>query len=340
MSEDTNGSAATGMEQRQKMGKEMIDLEMTSVLINSTDLACQKMKVTAEEQEDLLVCMELPAEEENIKLDGFGVRGKEANLHSDCERALQNLVLGGNPTHSMEITREVFRYQVRSGSRSSASPDFDPSDILHGRGGGGGAHDNEHHHNSDNLVFENFETVPALLLGPENAPAPNPEGAAGVDDGALLGVLAGGRASVEARPDHPEEDSAHHGEHVAGVGGALLAAQVVVRVIQHARHRQAEVGAEHVHEDRVPRVNGFDVVAAEDLVDDEDDDLEDGHDDQLQRRGDAEHHAEADEDGRGGEVRGDERAHVHVDVGPGAVAVGRGELLGVGDPILVNLGSR
>ena len=82
------------------------------------------------------------------------------------------------------------------------------------------------------------------------------------------------------------------------------------------------------------------VVAAEDLVDDEDDDLEDGHDDQLQRRGDAEHHAEADEDGRGGEVRGDERAHVHVDVGPGAVAVGRGELLGVGDPILVNLGSR
>ena len=82
------------------------------------------------------------------------------------------------------------------------------------------------------------------------------EGAAGVDDGALLGVLAGGRASVEARPDHPEEDSAHHGEHVAGVGGALLAAQVVVRVVQHARHRQPEVGAEHVHEDRVPGVDG------------------------------------------------------------------------------------
>ena len=74
MSEDTNGSAATGMEQRQKMWKEMVDLEMTSVLFNSTDLACQKMKVTAEEQEDLLVCMELPAEEENLKLDGFGVR--------------------------------------------------------------------------------------------------------------------------------------------------------------------------------------------------------------------------------------------------------------------------
>ena len=135
MSEDTNGSAATGMEmeQRQKMWKEMIDLKMTSVSFNSTDLACQKMKVTAEEQEDLLVSMELPAEEE--KLDGFGVRGKEANLHSDCERALQNLVLGGNPKHSMKITREVFRYQVRSGSRSSASADFDPSDILHGSGG-------------------------------------------------------------------------------------------------------------------------------------------------------------------------------------------------------------
>ena len=69
MSEDTNGSAATGMEQRQKMWKEMIDLKMTSVSFNSTDLACQKMKVTAEEQEDLLVCMELPAEEENFKLD-------------------------------------------------------------------------------------------------------------------------------------------------------------------------------------------------------------------------------------------------------------------------------
>ena len=252
MSEDTNGSAATGMQELQKM----LDLKMTLVSSNSIVLACQKMKVEAKEQEDLLGYVELPAEEENIKLDGSGDRGKEANLHSDCERALQNLVLGGNPTHNMKITREVFRYQVRSGSRSSASPDFDPSDILHGRGGGGGAHDNEHHHNSDNLVFENFETVPALLLGPENAPAPNPEGAAGVDDGALLGVLAGGRASVEARPDHPEEDSAHHGEHIAGVGGALLAAQVVVRVIQHARHRQPEVGAEHVHEDRVPGVDG------------------------------------------------------------------------------------
>ena len=113
MSEDTNGSAATGMQELQKM----LDLKMTLVSSNSIVLACQKMKVEAKEQEDLLEYVERPAEEENIKLDGSGDRGKEANLHSDCERALQNLVLGRNPTHSMKINRDadVFGYRVRSG---------------------------------------------------------------------------------------------------------------------------------------------------------------------------------------------------------------------------------
>ena len=67
-----------------------------------------------------------------------------------------------------------------------------------------------------------------------------------------------------ARAD-PKEAATREG------GNTLLAAQVVVRVVQHARHRQPEVGAEHVHKDRVPRVDGSDEVAAEDLVDDKDD---------------------------------------------------------------------
>ena len=174
MSEDTNRSAATGTEELQKMRQEM------TLVSKSIVSARQKinMKGAVKEQEDLLMYLELPAEEEkivgvdnlakaegaenlfavmikDIKLDGSRDSGEEANLYSDCdcERALQNFVPGGNPAHSMEITRDVFGYQVRSGSRSAASSDFDPSDIPHGRGGRGGAPDHEPHHNTNNLVF-------------------------------------------------------------------------------------------------------------------------------------------------------------------------------------------
>ena len=158
MSEDTIRSAATGTEELQKMRQEM------TLVSKSIGSACQKinMKVEFKEQEDLLLYLELPAEEEkivgvdnlataegaenllavmikDIKLDGSRDSGEEANLYSDCERALQNFVLGGNPTHSRKITRDVFGYQVRAGSRSTASSDFDPSDIPQGRGGRGGA---------------------------------------------------------------------------------------------------------------------------------------------------------------------------------------------------------
>ena len=73
----------------------------------------------------------------DIKLDGSGDKGEEANLHSDCEKALRNFVPGGNNAHNVNIARDVFGNEVRSGNRSSASSEDDPSDVLYGRGGGG-----------------------------------------------------------------------------------------------------------------------------------------------------------------------------------------------------------
>ena len=35
------------------------------------------------------------------------------------------------------------------------------------------------------------------------------QGVVGVDDGPLLGVTAGRRPAIEARPEHPEEDCSH-----------------------------------------------------------------------------------------------------------------------------------
>ena len=43
-----------------------------------------------------------------------------------------------------------------------------------------------------------------------------------VEHGAVLGLPVRGRGAVEAGPEHPEEDGAHHGEEVGVVAGALL----------------------------------------------------------------------------------------------------------------------
>ena len=77
----------------------------------------------------------------------------------------------------------------------------------------------------------------------------------------------------------------YHGEHVAGVGGSLLAARSLVLVVEDPRHRQAEIGSENVNEDCVTRVHCLEVVPPYDLIDDEDDGLQHCHHHQLDGRG-------------------------------------------------------
>ena len=128
-----------------------------------------------------------------------------------------------------------------------------------------------------------------------------------------------------------------HGEHVAGVGGAHLAAPVMLRVVQHSGHGQSEVGAKQVDEDGVSGVHSPEVVAADDLIDHEDDGLEDGHDHELSGGRDPEHHPEGDEDSGGGEVCGDEGPDIHINEGPGALTLVRTKLNSGGNSILTNL---
>ena len=68
----------------------------------------------------------------------------------------------------------------------------------------------------------------------------------------------------------------------------------------------------------VSGIHRTDVVSTDHLVDNEDDDLKDGHDSQLEGRGLSKDDPEADEDGGGGEVRREESGQVHVDVRPPA----------------------
>ena len=71
-------------------------------------------------------------------------------------------------------------------------------------------------------------------------------------------------------------------------------------------------------EDGVSGIHGPNVVSTDHLVDDKDDDLKDGHDGQLERCCFSQDDTEADEDGGGGEVRREEGAEVHVNIGPPA----------------------
>ena len=128
-----------------------------------------------------------------------------------------------------------------------------------------------------------------------------------------------------------------HGEHVAGVGGAHLAAPVMLRVVQHSGHGQSKVGAKQVDEDGVSGVHRPEVVAADDLIDHEDDGLEDGHDHELGGGRDPEHHPEGDEDSGGGEICGDEGPDIHINEGPGALTLVRTKLDGGRNSILTNL---
>ena len=112
----------------------------------------------------------------------------------------------------------------------------------------------------------------------------------------------------------------YHGEEVADPVGPRLAAGSGGPVVQHARHGKSEVSAEKVDEDRVARVHRSDVASTNHLVDVEEDDLDAGHDDELDRTGGAEDDSEGDEDRRHREVCAEQRAKVYIDPRPVRVA--------------------
>ena len=77
----------------------------------------------------------------------------------------------------------------------------------------------------------------------------------------------------------------YHGEHVAGVGGALLVAGGLGLLVENSGDGQTKVGSEQMDEDGVASVHCLEVVPAYDLVTDEDDRLQHRHHNQLDGRG-------------------------------------------------------
>ena len=158
------------------------------------------------------------------------------------------------------------------------------------------------------------------------------EGQVGVDQSPHLSVALGDSAGVEAGPEEPEEDGAHHREEVAGPVGAGLRALGGLLDVENPRGRQAEVGSEHVDEDGVSGVSGPHVGTTNDLVDVEEDDLNHGHNNQLDRSGGSEEDSEGDENSSGGELSVEKADQGDVNPGPvrvAAVAGGNVSLLAV-----------
>ena len=77
----------------------------------------------------------------------------------------------------------------------------------------------------------------------------------------------------------------YHGEHVAGVGGALLVAGGLSLLVENSGDGETKVGSEQMDEDGVARVHCLEEVPAYDLVNDEKDRLHHRHHDQLDGRG-------------------------------------------------------
>ena len=81
-------------------------------------------------------------------------------------------------------------------------------------------------------------------------------------------------------------------------------------------HRKTKVGAKHVDKDGASGIEGTNVVSTDHLVDNEDDDLEGGHDSQLERCGDSQDDTKTGEDGGGGEVSREKSTKVHANIWP------------------------
>ena len=92
-----------------------------------------------------------------------------------------------------------------------------------------------------------------------------------------------------------------HGEGVGGVRGALFVGGEVA--LEHEGDGESEIGAKDVDEHRGADVGHLEDLQAEMFVGGKDGDLADGHNDQLQRSGDAQNGAEGDEHAGRGEIR-------------------------------------
>ena len=143
----------------------------------------------------------------------------------------------------------------------------------------------------------------------------------GVDQTSHLSVALCCGSRVEAWPEHPEKHGSHHREQVAGPVRPSLLAGAGLPVVEHPGHSEAEVGAEHVDEDRVPSVHSPDVGSTDDFVDVEEHDFDEGHQHELDWCGCSEKNAKGDQHGRRGEISAEHGGEGDVDPRPVWVAV-------------------
>eukprot|EP00754_Rhynchopus_humris_P032167 Rhum_TRINITY_DN15381_c7_g1::Rhum_TRINITY_DN15381_c7_g1_i2::g.154760::m.154760 len=147
-----------------------------------------------------------------------------------------------------------------------------------------------------------------------------------VDHDTVPGGARGERA-VERRPEHEQEQRAHHREGVRGARAGRLTLRVrllhLLRRHEHARRGHSEDGTEQVDVHRATHVHRLVLEHADRLVQAVHDDLEDAHHQQLRGTGLAEEGAERDEHRRRTEVARHQAARGDVDAVEEAVALER-----------------
>ena len=72
-------------------------------------------------------------------------------------------------------------------------------------------------------------------------------------------IIPNGQGTIKAWPKEPQEHGSNHGEDVRVVVGGFVVVVLDVRAVDHARARQAKVGAEDVHEHRTADVYGLEI---------------------------------------------------------------------------------
>merc|ERR1719187_1354695 len=156
----------------------------------------------------------------------------------------------------------------------------------------------------------------------EGRAAARTEGQVGVDHRPHLCISSSSGSTVETRPVHPEEDCADHGEEVTDPGGASLATLSDGLVIQHPGDGQPKICSEKMDKDCVSGIHSFQIRTAYHLIHVEENNLNDGHDDELDWAGGAQDNPESDEDCGRGKVCIQQSGDVDVDPGPVRGTVG------------------
>jgi len=154
--------------------------------------------------------------------------------------------------------------------------------------------------------------------------ASSAKGEDGVDDSTVLDGAGRGKNSVEAGPEHPQEDGTDHGKEIRHAAGN---AELVVALVLAANDKsdgKAKVCTEGVDNHGATKINDTVDGLDEDLVCTVEDDLDDGKDEKLQRRSLAEHGTESDHDRGSGKVTLNESRDIEMDLVPFSIILSAG----------------